>query len=84
MIRHFVDRVIENRDKDRIDNSTLPAGSPMYYYCRECREFLTSLPEEHLAPAPALCEACKRLKERELLPEARAALKEKEEGASLG
>jgi hypothetical protein len=78
MIEHFVDRVIANRDKDRIDNSALPAGSPMYYYCRECRAFLTALPEEHFTPAPSLCEDCKRLKEHELLPDAKKALRKRE------
>lgn len=78
MIDHFVDRAIKNKDGRRINNGDLPAGSPMYYYCRECGEFITSLPEEHFSPAPKLCEDCERLKEHELLPEARTALKGRE------
>jgi hypothetical protein len=74
-IDHYVERVKAAEKETHVDNSSLYAGSPMYYYCRECGVFITSLPESHTCAAPSLCDGCKKLTDQELLPEARAAVK---------
>jgi len=47
----------------RIDNSALPAGSPMYYYCITCGHLAGLLAEDHIRAPPTLCEECLALKE---------------------
>lgn len=49
-----------NKDKKRINNSSLPAGSPMYYYCKICGEEMV-LPEDHDCNAPSKCDECQIL-----------------------
>ena len=73
MIDHFVERVKDSKLNPRIDNASLYAGSPMYYYCGECGAFITSLPECHSGPAPHTCNSCKKLEDGELMVEARKA-----------
>jgi hypothetical protein len=55
------DRRARNKDRKRVNNASLYAGSPMYYYCNGCGEGMV-LSESHLCPAPTLCEECKALK----------------------
>lgn len=43
----------------RKDNASLPAGSPMYYYCERCGAEMV-LPELHVEPAPKLCADCQK------------------------
>jgi len=50
------------KDRKKINNSSLYAGSPMYYYCKSCNEEMV-LPESHACAAPSLCDECKALKE---------------------
>jgi len=50
----------KNKDKKRVDNSSLYAGSPMYFYCITCGEEFT-VPESYTA-RPSLCEECQALK----------------------
>lgn len=48
----------------KIDNARLPAGSPMYYYCRACDALVATKPENwYRNPPPKYCEDCKPLKE---------------------
>jgi hypothetical protein len=43
----------------QIDNVSLPAGSPMYYYCRSCRHLVAELPEDwYRDPPPLFCDWC--------------------------
>ena len=49
----------ESKTIEKIDSSTLYAGSPMYYYCRMCGLLAATLPESHIEPAPRHCEPCK-------------------------
>jgi len=49
-----------NKDRKRINNAELHAGSPMYYYCRVCGEVII-LPETHTCPAPTHCVECDAL-----------------------
>lgn len=50
-----------NKDRKRIDNSSLPAGSPMYFGCLSCNGIIT-VPEGYYS-RPKLCEECAALKE---------------------
>ena len=82
MIDHFVERVKDSKLNPRIDNASLYAGSPMYYYCGECGAFITSLPECHSGPAPHTCNSCKKLEDGELMVEARKAAETAEKAAA--
>lgn len=53
----FGERKLVNGKLPRVDNSKLPAGSPMYYYCRLCGQTMI-LPELHMEMAPRYCEYC--------------------------
>lgn len=50
-----------NKDRVRVDDSRLPAGSPMHYECRACGEELV-VPEHTVTP-PKLCGECVALKD---------------------
>lgn len=52
---------------ERIDNSRLYAGSPMYYYCRYCNHISEVLPETHLERPSHICNKCQELISRGLL-----------------
>lgn len=47
----------------KIDNASLHAGSPMYFYCASCGVNHAVLPELYVTPPPKLCEECKALKD---------------------
>ncbi|MBI4158189.1 MAG: hypothetical protein HY505_01010 [Candidatus Yanofskybacteria bacterium] len=47
----------------QIDNSSLYAGSPMYYYCRSCGHLAETLPECHTSIPKKLCDECQALKD---------------------
>ena len=47
-----------------VDNASLYAGSPMYYYCRSCGWESDVLPECHVSAPRRLCEACQNLKDQ--------------------
>jgi hypothetical protein len=69
----FVERCIEHVGK-RIDNTSLPAGSPMHYYCRHCSAPTETLPEPHRQRPVTVCAPCQLLEEQGLLAEAQRAL----------
>ena len=71
-IEEFILRYKANQQSQpyRRDNADLPAGSPMYYYCKACGKFITALPEAHFSPAPRYCEDCEDLHQEALLAEA--------------
>lgn len=48
---------------ERIDNSSLVAGSPMTYYCISCGHIAEVLPEAHWSRPKALCPECRGLKD---------------------
>lgn len=53
----------ENAKKERIDNSSLPAGSPMHFYCQGCGGLADILQENHFLSTPKkLCSECQALK----------------------
>lgn len=54
-------RRAENSQKEKINNASLYAGSPMYYYCKSCDALAATLPECHISPAPRFCGPCRDL-----------------------
>lgn len=58
--KNYFERKERNVGK-QIDNSSLFAGSPMYYYCKQCGEHLCTLPESHIHCPPNVCDPCKIL-----------------------
>jgi hypothetical protein len=57
----FFKRYDTNKDK-MIDNSSLHAGSPMYYYCEGCCTLVATIPEGAWNHSrPKYCNSCKQL-----------------------
>ena len=49
---------------EQIANASLPAGSPMYYYCKSCGALADTLPENWFLGSPKkLCDECQALKD---------------------
>lgn len=63
--KHAIEQLNHRRahKPKQIDNASLYAGSPMYYYCVSCEHIAAVLPECHSSPAPTLCKECAALKE---------------------
>jgi hypothetical protein len=59
-LQELAERRVQNATITRVKNSDLPAGAPMYYYCRTCGEEMV-LPETHGGRAPRYCDACTQL-----------------------
>ena len=57
----------ENAKKEKIDNASLPAGSPMYFYCKSCDVLADTKPEGYLDFPKKLCDECQALKDLEWL-----------------
>jgi hypothetical protein len=60
-----LDRLEERREANvgkQIDNARLPAGAPMYYYCKCCGVLVVTKPEGWFTGTiPSQCEDCKDL-----------------------
>ena len=68
----FARRYVKYRENRHFDNSALPAGSPMHYFCRGCYKEVAVKPEcWFLDPPPKYCEACEALAVHGLLDEAK-------------
>jgi uncharacterized OB-fold protein len=48
---------------EKIRNSSLPAGSPMYFYCKTCGHLADEKPESYILPPKSLCDECQALKD---------------------
>lgn len=70
-IEQFLRRKSHAAKRRRVSNETLPAGSPMYFYCCHCDILLETLPEDYLFPANSVCSQCKGLEGSGWLPDAR-------------
>lgn len=46
---------------EKIDNESLPAGAPMYYYCGLCGLLVEKLSENHAQPPRKYCSECQEL-----------------------
>ncbi len=53
----------KNKKEKKIDNSSLCAGSDMYYYCVSCDGLADILPECHMSTPKKLCAECQALKD---------------------
>ena len=49
--------------EEEIDNSSLYAGSSMYFYCKSCGSLADVLPESYISPPKKLCDECQALKD---------------------
>lgn len=68
----FAKRCQENRGNRDFDNSRLPAGSSMYYFCHGCFIQVAVMPESWWGdPPPKYCDACRVLADHGLLKDAR-------------
>jgi hypothetical protein len=77
METEFFRRYQENQGK-QIDNSSLPAGSNMYYYCHGCGILVATKPEGwFMNPPPRYCAACRILMDHGLLDRLYCEAKEK-------
>lgn len=63
----FSKRYNEFFDAEKIDNSKLMAGEPMFFYCRHCGILSDTLPEDYLFPANLVCSQCQGLDKEGLL-----------------
>jgi len=66
-LRTFEERKAANKGKERIDNSSLPAGSPMYFYCKFCGDETDTLPESYIGRPKTTCDPCKVLRDHGLI-----------------
>jgi hypothetical protein len=66
----FVRRCRYSSEITKIDNAGLHAGSPMYYYCKDCGIPTEVLPEDHLFPPVKQCSQCLALSENNWMKEA--------------
>lgn len=66
-LKNYLERKDENMGKQR-DNGSLPAGSPMFYYCRYCGVHTETLPELHTRTPNTRCTACRVLEEHGSVP----------------
>jgi hypothetical protein len=63
----FLRRCKENQGK-QIDNSSLRAGAPMYYYCHGCGALVATRPEGWFGESPErYCDGCKILADHGML-----------------
>lgn len=67
-VEQFKKRAALNKSKEKIDNSKLYAGSPMYYYCKHCGVQTEVLPESHVSRPKTVCTPCEALVAHGLLP----------------
>lgn len=65
----FVRRLSYANMCEKIDNSGLHAGQPMYFYCRDCGVPTETLPEDFLFPPISQCGQCKGLEDHGWLRE---------------
>jgi hypothetical protein len=55
---------------EKVDNSALHAGAPMYFYCRHCGLPTEMLPEDYVFPPITECSQCRGLRNENWLEEA--------------
>ena len=66
-IETFVERCKVHSKEPKIDNGSLYAGSPMYFYCKGCTRHIATLPENYIVSPPRYCEPCQVLVNHGLL-----------------
>jgi hypothetical protein len=68
MVKNFRKRKAENAKKEQINNARLPAGSPMYFYCRYCGDSTAVLPEGYTCKPRTVCVPCEGLEQLGEMP----------------
>ena len=53
----------KNAKEEKIDNASLHAGSPMYFYCTACGGLADTKPETYTDSPKKLCDECQALKD---------------------
>jgi hypothetical protein len=66
-IKAFEERKKKAKEEGQIDNGSLRAGSPMYFYCKGCGIHHATLPESYITPPPAFCKDCRAMKDAGLV-----------------
>lgn len=56
-------KIRRSNKPEQFNNSRLPAGAPMYWYCEGCGHLSDILPESYITTPKKLCKECKALKE---------------------
>ena len=62
-LKKLEERRKRSRTEEKINNSNLPEGSLMYYYCTTCGCVADILPELHNNLPKGLCDECQALKD---------------------
>lgn len=52
-----------SKSAPRVDNASLYAGQPMYYYCKSCGALADVLPECHINRPKQLCNECQAMQD---------------------
>lgn len=73
-IELFQARVIRARREGRINNTDLPAGSPMYFYCNYCGILCDKVEEEYIFSVYHECSQCRGMMKEGWLEEAKASI----------
>lgn len=60
-LEQFELRKLVAQKTEKIDNEKLPAGSPMYFYCKNCHILTDVLPEDYLFAPHPYCSQCEGL-----------------------
>jgi len=60
-LEQFRKRRLWNSMEEQIDNSSLPAGSLMYFYCSFCGCLTDTLPEGYTCDPKTICIPCEVL-----------------------
>jgi len=60
-MKQFEKRKKKNSKEAKIDNSSLYAGSPMYFYCKFCDAQTDVLPECYIGKPKQICTPCEVL-----------------------
>lgn len=74
-IEQYVRRVVFASTHETYDSEQLPAGSPIFVYCKHCGILIERLPEDYLFPPFHECSQCLGLKTQGWLEEAKAKAK---------
>lgn len=70
MQENFRKRVKRNANKKKIDNASLVAESPMYFYCKYCGDHTETLPENFTKKPVTVCVPCHELEKLGAIPDA--------------
>ncbi len=69
-IKQFLQRAQQAQKVGQIDNGSLVAESPMYFYCKYCGILIEELPEDYLFSPRSQCSQCEGLDKEGWLEEA--------------